>query len=77
TRLWREFGLTIVMVTHDIKEAFGLGTRVLTLDKRRHDPHAPHRYGAGVIYDIALTRKVQADAEAQAVGITIDTFGNN
>ncbi|OBV12114.1 ABC transporter ATP-binding protein [Erythrobacter dokdonensis] len=77
TRLWREFGLTIVMVTHDIKEAFGLGTRVLTLDKRRHDPHAPHRYGAGVIYDIALTRKVQAEAEAQVVGITIDTFGNN
>lgn len=77
TRLWREFGLTIVMVTHDIKEAFGLGTRVLTLDKRRHDPHAPHRYGAKVIYDIALTRKVQAEAEARAQSITIDTIGNN
>jgi len=77
TRLWREFGLTIVMVTHDIKEAFGLGTRVLTLDKRRHDPHAPHRYGAGVIYDIALTRKVQAEAEAKAASITIDSDGNN
>lgn len=61
TRLWREFGLTIVMVTHDIKEAFALGTRVLTLDKRRHDPHAPQRYGAGVIYDIALTRKAEAE----------------
>ena len=83
TRLWREFGLTIVMVTHDIKEAFGLGTRVLTLDKRRHDPHAPHRFGAGVVYDLALTRKVDeihalptiADPE-QAPGITIDTIGN-
>jgi NitT/TauT family transport system ATP-binding protein len=64
TRLWREFGLTIVMVTHDIKEAFALGTRVLTLDKRRHDPHAPQRYGAGVIYDIALTRKAEADNSA-------------
>jgi NitT/TauT family transport system ATP-binding protein len=58
TALWRDFGLTIIMVTHDIKEAFSLGTRVLTLDKRRHDPHAPHRYGAGVIYDLALTRKL-------------------
>ena len=64
TRLWREFGLTIVMVTHDIKEAFALGTRVLTLDKRRHDPHAPQRYGAGVIYDIALTRKAEAEHSA-------------
>ena len=70
TRLWQEFGLTIIMVTHDIKEAFALGTRVLTLDKRRHDPHAPQRYGAGVIYDIALTRKTGA-------GITVDLNGNN
>lgn len=76
-RLWREFGLTIIMVTHDIKEAFGLGTRVLTLDKRRHDPHAPHRYGAGVIYDIALTRKVQVSEGDESASITIDTNGNN
>jgi NitT/TauT family transport system ATP-binding protein len=81
TKLWREFGLTIIMVTHDIKEAFALGTRVLTLDKRRHDPHAPQRYGAGVIYDIALTRKMQAAAPGEDggndAGITIDTVGNN
>jgi NitT/TauT family transport system ATP-binding protein len=57
---------------------------VLTLDKRRHDPHAPHRYGAGVVYDLALTRKLeQAHPEpepigaSEAVGITIDTIGNN
>lgn len=81
TRLWREHGLTIIMVTHDIKEAFGLGTRVLTLDKRRHDPHAPQRYGAGVVYDLELTRK-QAEQEAagdadEMSGITIDTKVNN
>lgn len=56
-RLWREYGLTIIMVTHDIDEAFGLGNRVLTLDKWRLDPHAPHRFGATVTYDLALTRK--------------------
>jgi len=84
TRLWREHGLTIIMVTHDIKEAFSLGTRVLTLDKRRHDPHAPQRYGAAVVYDLELTRKVQhvpadawADEQAEIDGITIDTVGNN
>jgi NitT/TauT family transport system ATP-binding protein len=81
TRLWREHGLTVVMVTHDIKEAFTLGTRVLTLDKHRHDPHAPHRYGAGVVYDLALTRKDKGEAPApllaDAPSVTIDSIGNN
>jgi NitT/TauT family transport system ATP-binding protein len=62
TRLWREYGLTILMVTHDIREAFALGTRVLTLDKPRIDPHAPQRFGATVIYDIPLTRKMREEA---------------
>lgn len=56
TRLWRDYALTIVMVTHDIREAFTLGTRVLALDKRRHDPHAPHRFGATAVYDLPLRR---------------------
>lgn len=56
TRLWREYSLTIIMVTHDIREAFSLGTRVLALDKRRHDPHAPHRFGATAVYDLPLRR---------------------
>ncbi len=61
-QLWREQQLTIIMVTHDIREAFSLGTRVLTLDKRRHDPHAPHRFGATVTYDLKLRPK-DDDAE--------------
>jgi len=56
TGLWREHGLTIVMVTHDIKEAFKLGTRVLAFDKRRIDPQAPHRYGATAVYDMPVKR---------------------
>ncbi len=51
--LWRETGMTVVMVTHDLAEAFKLGTRVLTFDKVRHDPHAPERYGATITYDLA------------------------
>jgi NitT/TauT family transport system ATP-binding protein len=75
-RLWSEYALTVVMVTHDIKEAFALGTRVLALDKRRHDPHAPHRFGATVVYDLPLNKPGAADV---CVGdsITIDSNDNN
>ena len=51
-RLWQAEGMTVFMVTHDIKEAFALGTRVLTFDKVRHDPQAPDAYGATITYDL-------------------------
>ena len=59
-RLWREQGLTIVMVTHDIQEAFKLGTRLLAFDKRRHDSQAPDRFGSTATYDITLERNARA-----------------
>ena len=92
TRLWSDYALTVIMVTHDISEAFGLGTRVLTLDKWRHDPHAPNRFGATVVYDLPLDRKIEAMEREQArhasenreelaaeniPSITIDTTNNN
>ncbi|MDI7776651.1 ABC transporter ATP-binding protein [Asticcacaulis sp. EMRT-3] len=61
TRLWQEQNLTVLMVTHDIKEAFKLGTRVLAFDKRRHDPQTPHRYGSTAVYDLPLDRKALPD----------------
>lgn len=67
--LWRDHSLTVIMVTHDIAEAFKLGTRVLAFDKRRHDPHAPHRFGATAIYDVPLLRKVAAPEPAPAAEI--------
>jgi NitT/TauT family transport system ATP-binding protein len=54
--LWRDLKMTIVMVTHDIKEAFGLATRLIALDRVRHDPQAPERFGAKITYDLDLTR---------------------
>lgn len=51
-RLWRGTGMTVFMVTHDIGEAFKLGTRVLTFDRVRRDPHAPEAFGATVTYDL-------------------------
>jgi NitT/TauT family transport system ATP-binding protein len=54
--LWRELNMTIVMVTHDIKEAFGLATRLIALDRPRRDPQAQARFGAKITYDLDLTR---------------------
>lgn len=67
-RLWRQHGLTIIMVTHDIREAFTLGTRVVALDKRRHDAQAPHRYGAAAAYDLMLRPKADEAAEPALEG---------
>jgi len=55
--LWEQAGMTVIMVTHDLKEAFNLGTRVVAFDKVRHDPQAPGRFGARVTYDLDLTRE--------------------
>ncbi|MGM0552190.1 MAG: ABC transporter ATP-binding protein [Pseudomonadota bacterium] len=52
--LWRRTGITIFMTTHDLKEGFELGTRLLVFDKVRYDPQAPHAYGARITYDIPL-----------------------
>ncbi|MEO0547115.1 MAG: ATP-binding cassette domain-containing protein [Pseudomonadota bacterium] len=52
--LWADMDMTVFMVTHDIHEAFKLGTRLLVFNKTRHDPHAPERYGATITYDLPL-----------------------
>ncbi len=54
--LWRQNGLTVFMVTHDLAEGFHLGTRLLVFDKVRVDPHAPQAYGATITYDIPLNQ---------------------
>jgi NitT/TauT family transport system ATP-binding protein len=56
-KLWADNRMTIFMVSHDIKESFSLGTRLLTFDKLRHDPQSPEAYGASVTYDMPLTRR--------------------
>jgi NitT/TauT family transport system ATP-binding protein len=60
--LWRETGLTIFMVTHDLKEGFTLGSRVLVFDKVRIDPQAPGAYGARITYNIALDRSADSQS---------------
>lgn len=53
-QLWSETRMTVFMVTHDLTEGFNLGTRLLVFDKVRHDPQAPHAWGARITYDIPL-----------------------
>jgi NitT/TauT family transport system ATP-binding protein len=53
-KLWRDNGMTIFMISHDIQESFKLGTRLLTFDKLRRDSQAPEAYGATITYDIPL-----------------------
>jgi len=52
--LWKANEMTIFMITHDIKESFQLGTRLLVFDKVRQDPQEPDRYGARITYDLRL-----------------------
>lgn len=55
--LWKEQGMTVFMVTHDLDEGFALGTRVIEFGKVRHDPQAPGAFGATLVRDVDLTGK--------------------
>jgi len=62
-RLWEQSGLTVFMITHDIKEGFHLGTRLLVFDKVRIDAQALHAYGATITYDLPLARTTPGTLE--------------
>ena len=73
--LWREEGLTIFMVTHDLSEAFSLGSRLWVFDKTRHDPQAPNRYGSTITYDLDLTdNTLRLDNESLSMQIRHDVL---
>ena len=55
-RLWRDSDMSVFMVTHDLKDGFALGTRVLVFDKVRYDTQAPEAFGASITYDVPLHR---------------------
>jgi NitT/TauT family transport system ATP-binding protein len=55
-KLWNMNKMTIFMVTHDLRESFELGTRVLVFDKVRVDLQAPDSFGATITYNIPLKR---------------------
>jgi NitT/TauT family transport system ATP-binding protein len=53
-KLWNMNKMTIFMVTHDLKESFALGTRLLVFDKVRSDPQSPESFGATITFNIPL-----------------------
>jgi NitT/TauT family transport system ATP-binding protein len=53
-RLWHVLPMTVVMVTHDLREAFTLGTRIIALERTRTRPEEIARYGAQIGKDIAI-----------------------
>lgn len=54
--LWHETGMTVFMVTHDLSEAFKLGTRVIAFDRRRARPEEKQAFGATVTFDLPVVR---------------------
>ncbi|MBV8573981.1 MAG: ABC transporter ATP-binding protein [Acetobacteraceae bacterium] len=60
-RLWQETGMTVVMVTHDLSEAFRLGTRVVVFE--RIAPDDPKR-GARITFDIPVRPRVPPTRDA-------------
>jgi NitT/TauT family transport system ATP-binding protein len=53
-RLWHETQMTVVMVTHDMREAFTLATRVVAFERPRDRPEEKQRYGATITKDISI-----------------------
>ncbi|UYO41022.1 ABC transporter ATP-binding protein [Rhodopseudomonas palustris] len=53
-RLWNETELTVVMVTHDLSEAFSLATRVIAFERNRNRPEERERYGATISRDLEI-----------------------
>lgn len=74
-RLWQAQRLTIFMITHDLREAFALGTRLWVFDKLRHDPQAPEAYGATITYDLPIgERQIPDDLPARFAEHGIETL---
>jgi NitT/TauT family transport system ATP-binding protein len=53
-KLWHEAPMTVVMVTHDMREAFTLASRVVAFERPRDRPEEKLRYGATITKDITI-----------------------
>jgi len=70
-KLWHETGMTVFMVTHDLSEAFKLGTRVIAFDRRHTRPEEMEAFGATITFDLPVdhpeARTELSDVAAQDV----------
>ncbi|MGD9656898.1 MAG: ABC transporter ATP-binding protein [Methylocystis sp.] len=73
-KLWNDRELTVVMVTHDLSEAFKLATRIIAFERRRNEPTDGGRYGAILGRDIEIwPTRVAGDQQ----GPTASHFGRD
>lgn len=56
-RIWNTSDLTVVMVTHDLSEAFGLASRVIAFERPRNRPEELQRYGATLSNDLSAAAR--------------------
>lgn len=71
SKLWHDYPLTVVMVTHDLREAFSLATRVIAFDKIQKDPNHPEAYGATISDDIEVwPRRIAGHPPLDAKNVT-------
>lgn len=70
-RIWNASNLTVVMVTHDLGEAFHLGTRVIAFERPRNRPEEAERFGATLSEDLDGAAK-RATALQQGATVTRD-----
>jgi NitT/TauT family transport system ATP-binding protein len=59
--LWRGSQMTVFMVTHDLSEAFKLGTRVIALDRVKKRPEELEVYGAIITFDLELGKPLPVE----------------
>ncbi|MBC7168661.1 ABC transporter ATP-binding protein [Phenylobacterium sp.] len=52
--IWWDTRMTVFMVSHDLREAFYLGTRVIAFDRVRQRPEERECYGATITFDLPL-----------------------
>lgn len=69
-RIWNANDLTVVMVTHDLSEAFRLASRVIAFERPRNRPEELERYGATLSTDLVAGE--QREPSAQGATITRD-----
>lgn len=56
--LWKETGMTIIFITHDVEEAFLLGSRLLGLSQHFVEgaiDHPNENHGARIVYDVDVS----------------------
>ncbi len=73
-KIWNETKLTVVMVTHDLSEAFRLATRVIAFERHRNRPEELERYGATLSGDIGQDENNVAHLRGATVTRDLDVW---